>query len=100
MGGKMPAHLASGRHRVVVDIGMTVQSRKELLYAHFTNCHHKGLVAVVSGSEVTIFKCLSKCELGDFLAVAKYPELCFTGKYLPASQQTAFPADGGDLVIV
>jgi hypothetical protein len=62
-------------------------------------CHHKGLVPVISRPEVAILKGACHSQLGKFLAIAEYTELRFPGEYLPPSQYTAFPAGDSYLII-
>jgi hypothetical protein len=44
--------------------------------------HHKGLIAVITRAEISIFKGFRHGYLGKFLSIAKNSEFCLACKYL------------------
>src|SRR4051812_33571821 len=96
----MGIHLPTGTKGIIIDIGIRIQLGKKLLYISKPCGKHKSLVTIVSGAEISVFKKLSHCYLGDLFSVAKYSKLCFSGQHFPSSLQAGFPALHRNLVIL
>ena len=79
---------------------MSIELCKELLHITLPGGEHKGLVTVVSAAPVTRACSSGHRKLGNFLAVAKDPELGLAGKHFLAAQQRGLTAHDSDLIIL
>src|SRR5690606_12944252 len=73
---------------------------KPLLNGKRANCKHKGLVAVVTTTEIAVLKHFAHGNLRYFLAVAKNPEFGFACENFLSSQQTCLTAFVYQCIIV
>jgi len=60
---------------------------------------HKGLVAVITGPNITGCKGPGHGQLRYFLAISKNPKFCLTGEHLFSANQARLSADPCDSVI-
>ena len=62
--------------------------QQELFYSKIIRCHHKGLISVITRTNVTISKKLSHYNLGSSLPSPKIPNLAFPVKtsFLPSNE--------------
>ncbi len=89
-GGEVGVHLASGRGRIVLGVG--VELGEEALEGRHAGGEHEGLVAVVAGAEVPRAKGLGHRQLGHLLAVAEDAELGLAGEHFLASDERRLAA--------
>ncbi len=90
--GKVAVHLAACAAGFTLNVSVRVEGGKKLLRAEGPDGHHKGLVAVVSASKVSVAKNPCPCELSELLAVAKNAKFSLARQDLLAAQKRAFSA--------
>ena len=96
---KVSVHLPACAAGFALNIGVCVEGGKKLLRAEGPYGHHKGLVAVVSASKVSVAKNPGPCELGELLAVAKNAKFGLARQNLLAAQKRAFSAQDSESVV-
>src|SRR5688572_33124779 len=79
---------------------MGIKLGKILLQSQFAGGKHKGLVAVISGTEIAGLEIFSHGQLGNFFAIAENTELGFAHKHFFAAGKAGLPAFAGNAVIV
>ena len=88
----MTVHLAACAAGFTFNVGVCVEGGKKLLRTEGPDGHHKGLVAVVSASKVSVAENPGPSELGELLAVAKNAKFGLARQDLLAAQKRAFSA--------
>ncbi len=89
----MPVHRATGGGGLEFDIGMGIELREELAHIGHSRSEHEGLIAVVSGAEVSFAERARHGKLGNLLAIAEDSELRLAGQHLLPSKQRCLPAE-------
>src|SRR5690606_33839453 len=82
------------------EIGGGVEAVEEFLWAQKAQGHHKGLVPVVSTPEIPVLESPGHSQLGELLPIPENTEFRFPRQNFPSSQDTAFPTDDGNFIIL